>query len=200
MRRLLANLALALPGKNAPVMLSQNLADYRTELVLNGASPRIADLIRCAEIIKSEICDAIELEAAWYGAGISRLAGTVFGPARKAAPAFPDHDAAGPEIARSAIDPSVFDEPEFAGRHKTLSQAAAEAHRDDLTTEEFNRVIEWRERQRKDIASLPDPQNKGADDIFLTSEDRIQPSAIKKRFLFDMSGTGDKLLERTQIS
>ena len=82
-------------------------------------------------------------------------------------------------IARSAIDPSVFDKPEFASGHKTLSHAATEAHLNDLTTEEFNRVIEWRERQRKDIASLRDPENRGADDIFLTSENCIQPSAIK---------------------
>ena len=198
MRRLLANLALALPGRNAPVMLSQNLADYRTELALNGASPRIADLIRCAEIIKSEICDAIELEAAWYRAGIAVSLEQFLDLHEKLRQRFPIMMLRDQIIARSVIDPSVFDKPGFVSSHKTLSQAAAEAHRDDLTTEEFNRVIEWRERQRKDIASLRDPQNKGADDLFLTSEDRIQPSAIKKRFLFDMSGTGDKLLERTE--
>ncbi len=197
MRRLLANLLAALPAKNAPIMLSHNLADYRTELLLNGASPRIADLLRCAEIIRTEIDDAIELEAAWYRAGIKLSLQQFLDLHEQLRQRFPIMMLRDQTIARSAIDPSVFDEPDFSSRHKKLSQAAAEAQREDLTTEEFKRVIEWRERQRKDIASLREPENKGASDIFLTNEDRILPSAIKKRFLFDISGTGDKLLERT---
>jgi hypothetical protein len=197
MRRLLANLLAALTSKNAPVMLSHNLADYRTELLINGASPRIADLIRCAEIIKAEINDAVELEAAWYRAGIKFSLEQFLDLHEKLRQRFPVMMLRDQSIERSAIDPSVFNRPEFATQHKKLDQAAAAAHREDLTTEEFKRVVEWRERQRKDIASLREPQLAGSEDIFLTDKDRVLPAAIKKRFLFDMSGTGDKLLERT---
>jgi TIR domain len=197
MRRLLANLLAALPSTNAPSMLSQNLSDYRTELLVNGSSPRMADLLRCAEIIKAEINDALELEAAWYRAGIKLSLEQFLELHEKLRQRFPLMMLRDQSIERSAIEPTVFDMSEFALQHKEFAKAASEAHREDLTTEEFMRVLEWRERQRKDIASLREPQISGSDDIFLTNKDRVPPAAIKKRFLFDMSGTGDKLLERT---
>ena len=101
-------------------------------------------------------------------------------------------------IEQSAIDPTVFDKAEFVKNHKKLDQAVLEAQRDDIATEEFRRVFEWRERQRRDIASLPEPSPWPSNDFLLTNEDRVLPAAIKKRFLFDISGTGDKLLERTE--
>jgi hypothetical protein len=196
MRKLLASLIASLPSKNAPVMLTHNLSDYRTELLINGASPRIADLIRSAEIIKVEIKDAIDFDAAWYQAGIKLALEQFLELHERLRLRFPVMMLRDQFIERSAIDPSVFDKPEFANQHKKLGQAASDTHSEDITTEEFSRVLEWRERQRKDIASLQEPLLQDSDDIFLTDKDRVLPATIKKRFLFDISGTGDKLLER----
>ena len=70
MRQLLTRLASALPLKNAPVMLTSSLSDYQTELLMNGASPRIADLIRCADIVRADIAEAEFYAEAWYRGGI----------------------------------------------------------------------------------------------------------------------------------
>ena len=197
LRALIDRLLASLPSKNAPIMVSSNLNDYKTELLVNGASPRIVDLIRCKEVIEAEIADACEFEALWYRRGIQKSLEQFLDLHERLRQRFPMVMLRDIKIVQSSIDPNKFDDPIFAQHHKILADGAIQAEQEAIASEEFRRVMELRERQRKDIASLRESQSPKPDDIFLSADDRIQPADIKKRFLFDISGTSDKMLERT---
>ncbi|MBK8458202.1 MAG: toll/interleukin-1 receptor domain-containing protein [Phyllobacteriaceae bacterium] len=196
MRKLLRLIIASMSTANAPIMAREAATDYRDELITNGARPHMPDLIRCAEFIQADIEIAVQFDASWYAGGLKKALEEFSRLHEKLRQRFPlvmlrDH-----AIENSSIDSASFDKPEFSSSHKQLANASGKAEDDGKASEEFRRVMERRERQRQDIESLREPAKPVDGELIPADKDRVSPANLKKRFLFDVSGTADRLLER----
>lgn len=197
LRKLIGQILESAADRNLPSIIKSPLQDYRTELNANGAAPRIADLQRSIEIVKAEYDDAIEYGDGWLRGGLKKALEQLFPLHEKLRQRFPLFMLRDFELARSPIDHQNFDLIDFSRAHKSYTESVRKAAADGLATDEFLRIAEWRERQRKDIESMRERQSP-VDDMFLTDGDRLTPAAAKKRFLFDISGTSDRLLDKVE--
>jgi DEAD/DEAH box helicase/TIR domain len=197
LRTTISQILAACQDKNVPAIITSPLHDYQTELLANGSAPRIADLDRVAEIVAAELGDAEQDSVGWLRGGLKTALGQFLQLHEELRQHFPIYMLRDFELAKSPIDPKRFDEAALASANIAFTQSVRQAEDEGRATEELRRVAEWRERQRKDIASLRDPAV-GPGDMFLTDADRLTPGSIKKRFLFDQSGTTDKLIDHIE--
>ncbi|MGJ8570250.1 MAG: toll/interleukin-1 receptor domain-containing protein [Hoeflea sp.] len=197
MRRHIEALLEALEGSNCSKLLTRSFKNYLLELTAHGATPNLPDLIRAADLIENARLDAEEDGESWYKRSSKTAFDQFAAMHEQLKQHFPLIMLRDISIDRTSIEPDRFDEEEFATAHKVLAEAANEAHKAGAMSDDYCAVMELREQQRRDIESLsakpqPDPET-----VFLHPADRKTPDDIKKRFLFDVSGSSDKLLSKT---
>ena len=197
MRRHIETLLEALEGSNCSRLLTRSLKNYLLELTAHGATPNLPDLIRAAELIENAQLDAEEDGESWYKRTSKTALEQFAAMHEQLKQHFPLIMLRDISIDRTSIEPDRFDEQEFAEAHKVLTEAATEAHQAGAMSDDYYAVMELRERQRRDIESLRVKPQPDLDTVFLHPADRKTSEDIKKRFLFDVSGSSDKLLSKT---
>lgn len=197
MRRHIETLLEALEGSNCSKLLTRSLKNYLLELTAHGATPNLPDLIRAAELIENARLDAEEDEESWYKRSSKTAIDQFAAMHEQLRQHFPLIMLRDVSIDRTSIEAGRFDAEEFANAHKVLTEAATEAHKAGTMSDDYFAVMELRERQRRDIESLRAKPQPDQNMVFLHPADRKTPEDIKKRFLFDVSGSSDKLLSKT---
>lgn len=196
MRKALDRIIASLKAANCSPMLLNSLQDYKSELMTKGASPNLADLNRCDGIIRAELKDAEEYQPGWYGSGMKTAFSHIFEMHEKMRQHFPLMMLRDFSIERTSTNPEKFDDAALGSAHRNFAARAEDAFEVGQVTEEFHATMELRERQRRDIESLRTKPQPPQEDMFLSPDDRATPQEIKKRWLFDQSGTLDKLVSR----
>ena len=197
MRRHIETLLEALEGSNCSKLLPRSLKNYLLELTVHGATPNLPDLIRAAELIENARLDAEEDGESWYKRGSKTALDQFAAMHEQLKQHFPLIMLRDISIDRTSIEANRFDEEEFGRTHEAFTEAARQAHEAGSMTDDYFAVTELRERQRRDIESLRAKPQPDPDTVFLHPADRKTPDDIKKRFLFDVSGSSDKLLSKT---
>lgn len=197
MRQHIETLLEALEGSNCSKLLTRSLKNYLLELTAHGATPNLPDLIRAAELIENARLDAEEDGESWYKRSSKTALDQFAAMHEQLKQHFPLIMLRDISIDRTSIEADRFDEEEFGRTHEAFTEAATEAHKAGTMSDDYYAVMELRERQRRDIESLRAKPQPDQNMVFLHPADRKTPEDIKKRFLFDVSGSSDKLLSKT---
>ena len=193
-RRIVHGLLETLPTTNAPASIRTALRRYLDELD-KGFDLEVTYLKDDMAEIQADI-DADE-DASWCKAGVKAALDSFGSVHEKIVAHYPLDLEREDNIRSSPIDPAVFDSASLKEDFKRLTEAAEVAAEAGIATVAFRKEIERRLRQVSDIESLPERPRVADEDLFVTDVDRITPTDLKKRVLFQNSGFLDSLLQRS---
>lgn len=193
LRRAIDALLQDLSLSNAPRCLSAALQNYKSELA-NGFQMDPTFLKDEMAVIEAEI--GADEEKIWFSGGLEARFGTLRECHARISAHYPLDFNRDQHIFDAPIEPDNFDNSNLESNFKAFAQQSQFMREEGQATEEFQRLQERRLRQMRDIQSLPSTARVHTDDLFVGGDDRVLPSDVKKRFMWQTSGFFDKFIQR----
>ena len=197
MQKQISLLVKIIVGTQAPPLVKASLEMIVDEINTHGSMAHVPDMARGFSMLKAEEARGRAEGNTWVEGGMEVGLRDLYGMFDRFRQNFPLVMARDLDVQQSSIDPQVFDSAKFKQGHSEYLKAVKGVEQSGLASEEFVRLSQTRETQRKNIGSLAQ-YVPSKEDRFVVDGTEKSVDELKKGFVFDQSGTIDGVVDRVE--